>query len=74
LIFEPLKLILNGQLLLFHALNLYGITACLYHRRDGGVEVGVVLPKARKGEADFGLFLFGHCLPVIDFSWRSGCG
>jgi hypothetical protein len=74
LIFQTLKLILDSQLLLLHALNLQGITARLDHGRDGGVEVGVVLPKARKGEADFGLFLFGHRLPVIEFGWRSGCG
>jgi hypothetical protein len=73
LIFQPLKLVLDRQLLLFHALDLQGITAGVDHRGDGGVEVGMVLPQTRKGKADFGLFLFCHRLPVIDFGWRSGC-
>ena len=66
LILQPLKLIFNGQLFLFHALNLQNIAARLNHCRNRCIKIRMVLFQSRKCEADFGLFLFDHCLPMVD--------
>jgi hypothetical protein len=67
LIFQPLQLVFDRQLFLFHPLNLQRIAASLQHGADRRFEIRMILFEPRKCEAHISLFLFGHRLPVIEF-------
>ena len=59
-VFQLRKLVLDGQLLLFHALDLQRIAASRDHRIDGTVEIGMFLLEPRKFETNIRLFLIRH--------------
>jgi hypothetical protein len=52
--------VLEGQLLLLHALDLQRIAAGLDHGVDRGIEIGVFLLELGVFQANFGLFLVRH--------------
>jgi hypothetical protein len=60
LVFEPLKVILDRELLLLHPLDLQRVAAGLQHGGHGCLKIRVILFEPRKCEAHIGLFLFGH--------------
>jgi hypothetical protein len=62
-VFQLLHAVLQGQLLLLHALDLQRVAAGCDHRIDRGIEIRVFLLDLGKLETNLGLFLFRHARP-----------
>lgn len=66
LVFQFLKLVLDGELLLLHALDAQLIAAHFYHGIDGGVEIRMFLLQTSDSQSYICLFLIGHPVcPVL---------
>ncbi len=63
LIFHFLKLVLDCEFFLLHALDAQLVAADSYHRIDGCIEIRVFLFQTCDGQPDLGLFLIGHAEP-----------
>jgi hypothetical protein len=63
LIFHFLKLVLDCEFFLLHALHAQLVAADSYHRIDGCIEIRVFLFQTCDGQPDLGLFLIGHAEP-----------
>lgn len=63
LIFHFLKLVLDREFFLLHALDAQLVAANRYHGVYGSIEIRVFLFQSCDGQSDFGLFLIGHAVP-----------